>query len=219
VYQSLCEGEVVNVGLYAVSDNNPLSEKSISSMEVILQWDPSHLELLGNNDPSGDPDWQYSGFFIPDAYGLNELSPPQDGDGIYFALVSTDSAAAATPDGALITTFQFLAVGETNSTPVAILESAGSPPGRTRVFSGAPGYPNLEVTGTRSGASIRIAYMACLGDINGDGQIGLSDLGELLSNYNTTSGAGPDDGDLDCDQDVDLSDLAELLAVYDTTCD
>jgi hypothetical protein len=58
----------------------------------------------------------------------------------------------------------------------------------------------------------------CFGDLNGDGEIGLSDLAELLSNYGTTSGATYEDGDLDGDGDVQLADLAALLAVYGTQC-
>jgi hypothetical protein len=58
----------------------------------------------------------------------------------------------------------------------------------------------------------------CFGDLDGDGQVGLSDLATLLSNYGTTSGMTYEDGDLDGDEDVDLADLAALLAVYGTTC-
>jgi hypothetical protein len=58
----------------------------------------------------------------------------------------------------------------------------------------------------------------CLGDLDGDRDIDLSDLAALLPNYGTTSGAGYSDGDLDGDGDVDLSDLSALLAVYGTTC-
>ena len=58
----------------------------------------------------------------------------------------------------------------------------------------------------------------CFGDLDGDNDIDLSDLAQLLSNYGMTSGATYEDGDLDEDGDVDLSDLAALLAVYGTTC-
>ena len=61
--------------------------------------------------------------------------------------------------------------------------------------------------------------MPCVGDVDNDGDVDLSDLAELLAHYGTTSGATPADGDVDCDGDVDLSDLAALLAVYGTTCD
>ncbi len=59
----------------------------------------------------------------------------------------------------------------------------------------------------------------CPGDLDGDGDIDLADLAQLLSNYGTTSGAEHEDGDVDFDGDVDLSDLAALLSVYGTTCE
>ncbi|MCC6360597.1 MAG: hypothetical protein IT450_17805 [Phycisphaerales bacterium] len=58
----------------------------------------------------------------------------------------------------------------------------------------------------------------CPGDLNGDGQVDLSDLATLLSNFGTPSGAGADQGDLDADGDVDLSDLAALLGNFGTIC-
>ncbi len=59
----------------------------------------------------------------------------------------------------------------------------------------------------------------CFGDLDGDNDVDLPDLGTLLSNYATTSGAVYTDGDLDRDSDVDLTDLATLLSVYGTTCE
>lgn len=58
----------------------------------------------------------------------------------------------------------------------------------------------------------------CPGDLDGDAQVGLSDLATLLSNFGTSGGATPAQGDLDGDQDVDLSDLAALLGNFGTTC-
>jgi hypothetical protein len=58
----------------------------------------------------------------------------------------------------------------------------------------------------------------CLGDIDGDGDVDLADLAQLLAHYGMTGGATYEDGDLDGDGDVDLSDLAQLLAVYGQTC-
>ncbi|MBU0617624.1 MAG: choice-of-anchor J domain-containing protein, partial [Planctomycetes bacterium] len=59
----------------------------------------------------------------------------------------------------------------------------------------------------------------CFGDLDGDDDIDLADLAQLLAHYGTTSGASYEDGDLDGDGDVDLADLAALLAVYGTTCE
>jgi len=66
--------------------------------------------------------------------------------------------------------------------------------------------------------NVRVAP-ACPGDFDGDNDIDISDLAQLLGSYGTTSGASYQDGDLDEDGDVDLTDLAELLGVYGTTCE
>ena len=50
--------------------------------------------------------------------------------------------------------------------------------------------------------------------LDGDGDVDLSDLAQLLSDYGITGGGAYQQGDLDGDGDVDLSDLAALLANY-----
>jgi hypothetical protein len=51
------------------------------------------------------------------------------------------------------------------------------------------------------------------GDMDGDGDVDLSDLAALLASYNIDEG-----GDVDGDGDTDLSDLAGLLANYGQVC-
>ena len=62
-------------------------------------------------------------------------------------------------------------------------------------------------------------YVWNSGDLDGDADIDLADLAQLLGNYGITSGATWDQGDLDGDGDVDLADLAALLAGYGTVCE
>lgn len=57
-----------------------------------------------------------------------------------------------------------------------------------------------------------------VGDLDGDGDVDLSDLAILLGNFGQTSGMTYSDGDLDDDGDVDLSDLSAMLAVFGTGC-
>ncbi len=56
--------------------------------------------------------------------------------------------------------------------------------------------------------------LALIGDLDGDGDVDLTDLATLLGNYGMTSGATWEDGDTDGDGDVDLSDLSALLSNY-----
>jgi hypothetical protein len=205
---------LVEIGLYVVSDD-PEMDQLLSALDVIIAWEPAYLELSGVTG-DGNPNWIFSGF-SNDPYGLNETIPPQDGDGLYTALAALGTPVHATPEGTLVITFQFTALAVTDETPLEILESAGSPPGRTIVYDGT--VPNLDVTGTLGSARVEIVCQLCPGDVNEDAVVDLVDLAVLLAHYGITTGASPSDGDLDCDGDVDLDDLARLLAVYGTACE
>ncbi len=62
------------------------------------------------------------------------------------------------------------------------------------------------------------ACEGCIGDLDNNGQVDLSDLATLLAFFGTTSGATPAMGDLDNDADVDLNDLATMLAFFGQSC-
>jgi subtilisin family serine protease len=59
---------------------------------------------------------------------------------------------------------------------------------------------------------------ACIGDLDQNGVVELTDLAQLLTSYGATGGVEYEDGDLDCDGDIDLVDLAALLASYGASC-
>jgi hypothetical protein len=57
-----------------------------------------------------------------------------------------------------------------------------------------------------------------LGDADGDCDVDLDDLGQLLANYGATSGASYEDGNFDRDGDVDQADLGILLSQFGEEC-
>ena len=61
-----------------------------------------------------------------------------------------------------------------------------------------------------------LVYVVIPGDLDGDSDVDLSDLAQLLAHYGTIGDATYWMGDIDGDGDVDLSDLAALLANYGT---
>jgi hypothetical protein len=72
---------------------------------------------------------------------------------------------------------------------------------------------------TSFGLEAWIAHLAdpCPGDLNGDGQVDLADLGILLADFGCTA-PGPCPGDIDGDGDTDLADLGILLANFGEVC-
>ncbi len=58
----------------------------------------------------------------------------------------------------------------------------------------------------------------CDGDLDGDRDVDLSDLGIVLADWNCAAGPGLCAGDVDDDGDTDLSDLGVVLAAYGQPC-
>jgi hypothetical protein len=110
------------------------------------------------------------------------------------------------------------------STPAQATVVSGTGPYRLmRPQPGAQGADELtfqadSAGGSSNAATVTLVYWRCVGDLNDDSRINLSDLAQLLGSYGTTSGAEYEDGDLDGDTDVDLADLAELLGHYGEVC-
>lgn len=151
--------------------------------------------------PSGDPprSYAYTKFVLPDEPFVVELPATCD-------------------DRNSPVTYQLL------TQPAQATVLAGTGPYRImQPISGAAGedqftFAASSAAGQSQIAAVQIVYSACIGDLNGDRVVDLSDLAELLGNYGTTSGATYEQGDLDGDGDVDLSDLAELLGRYGGFC-
>lgn len=152
-------GETVEVGLYAVSDD-PEIVQTFSAIRMVFAWDPIYLDLFGL-DQTGAVPLLSSYFPLHDMWGLNEVVPPQDGDGLYQALANFGEPVETTIEGVLVTTFLFEALEVTSGTLVDILVEGGDPPIDTAVIDGV--VPGLNVTGTLSGTIVTIVpEPACL---------------------------------------------------------
>lgn len=88
----------------------------------------------------------------------------------------------------------------------------------TGTFATISGPGTYSASYTPTSVIVTVVTPPCMGDVNGDNQINLSDLTVLLSHFGLGSGATLADGDLDGDGDVDLSDLAALLGRFGASC-
>jgi hypothetical protein len=200
--QTVLVGSTVSIGLYAVSDD-PEMDQYILAMDVILNWDPEFLELIGVDD-NGPYDWLFSGFQSGDVDGLNDTFA--DGDALYTALGQLGAGAWATPEGLLVTTFEFTALAAIPETTLTIPEDAGE-----YTHTAVWGSPGEDVHGTLGIAMVTIVAEAPPGDCD-------TDLDVDLDDYSTFHDCldGPQSGpvtptcqcaDLDEDDDVDLTDF------------
>lgn len=141
---------MVNIGLYLVSDS-AVTQYSIAA-DIVFGWDNTRLQFLGINNTGGAP---VTTSVLPVGSNLNEVVPPQDGDGFYQMLGQFGNPVAATPAGTLLTTFRFKALSTAcTGAHFTVLVSAGNPERVTKVLDGF--VPNFNVTGTLGSALVYI---------------------------------------------------------------
>lgn len=198
-------GEDVEVAVYLYSDS--ADTQLVAAAQVIMAWDAAALQLVENNQ-NGAVNLLSSGFPNNDPYGLNEASPPQDGDGLYQALALLGQPVAATPEGTLLTTLRFTTLQPAEDSPIQILPMGGSPPGETIVYDGTT--PNTNVTGTLFGTLVTI-LPGCPADLNQDELINVLDLLILLSEWGPCETCA---ADLHEDGEVNMLDLLAILSAW-----
>ncbi|MBN2560438.1 MAG: hypothetical protein JXQ75_05860 [Phycisphaerae bacterium] len=211
-----CATRVLEVDLYAVSDDQ--TDQPVSSMDVILSWDPVALGLLGIDDTLTYPyQWYSSGFPSPDPFGLNDTWT--DGNGLYTALgrlCFPPCLAYATPEGLWVTRIRFEKLRVGIPTTVAILDTYPSDPvAHTIVYGDEPGE---DVTGTLGHVELT---PAAEGDLNADGAVDLNDIEAFtlaLCDAAAYAAAYPDadidNADCDCNGKIngyDVGAFVELL--------
>lgn len=170
-------GDAVEVGLYAVSDDE--TDQPFAGLDAMIGWDTDALRLIKFVDDGIT--WIQ---FEQDDCDLdqlsNELCPPNPGclssggapcnDGDARLTMWRLPDAIATPEGALAATFVFQAIDPASSARVWLIPIAG-PVSETRVISGNPEDPLL--TGTLGELFVSISLCGTRGDFDGDCRVEL----------------------------------------------
>ncbi len=206
-HNSVLVGEEVGIQVILMASGAEL--EIVSAAQVIFQWDPQKLHLVALSN-AGAVDLLFSNFGN-DPYGINESIPPQDGTGLYQAWANLGGNLAVTGEGTLLTTLIFEALEPAAPTPIDILLSAGSPIGFTRVFDGV--IPNHDITGSLFGAEV-VIELECPADLNGDGNVGVPDVLELLALWGQCDDGEGCQADLNGDDSIGVPDLLLLLSAW-----
>jgi len=200
-------GQTFEVKLRAASlPSSNLVGVSFIGIDCVIKWDPTKVQLLGLSSTGSVP---LMNSYLPspasDYTGVNESSPPADGNALYYAFANFGNPVQVSSNGVQVTTFRFKAIAEFQSSSVEILPSyTVRQRADTVVYDGT--VPGLDVLGAISAATVTQAP-PCRCDLDGDGIVGGGDLGVMLNNW----GAGGS-GDFDGDGVVNGRDLGILLS-------
>jgi hypothetical protein len=206
-----CASRYLDIGLYAVSDN--AGNQPISALDVILVWDPTVLELRGIQGQGQYPyNWLFSGF--PDDHQLDGLNNTwSDGNALYEALAQLGRPAYATPEGLLVTQFQFRKLRVGAATTITMPPSYGLYT-HTVVYGTVPALP---VTGTLTPVTLTPAPK---GDLNCSGTVDFNDINPFVQALSdpagwqaTYPGCALTNGDLNCDGHVNFLDINPFVAL------
>lgn len=147
--QSVTVGDSVYMDLYAVSDSS--NGDLISSLNAVMQWDPTILDFYGIAGDVPQPYWMADGF-MNDLGGLNN-DPYYDGDAVYSAFSNLGAAAAVDNHGLLCATFKWVALAPKADSVVGII--SGKNGSNSVVVDGA--QVNHDITGTLGSAHVGVA--------------------------------------------------------------
>jgi hypothetical protein len=173
----------------------------ITSVDMVFTWDNTKLQLIGLDNTGTLANTNMS--FFPgccswDYYGMNEVVPPQDGNGLYFWLAPLTGVPVMVSNEALLTTFKFRKLTNFTSTTVDIIPQFTVTWPADTIIYGSGG----NITGTIHGVTIS------LGDLDQNGAVGASDLALFLAEWGTIN---PSPCDLNNDGIVNGGDLGLLL--------
>jgi hypothetical protein len=209
-------GDTFEIPLMVMAQDEP---QRYVVADVVFSWNPEHLQFLGISHVGSHPLIWTSFSGLPycqpgqttgcgDYYGLNELPIPQDGNGLYFGYNILGSMFIVS-DPVQIVRFKFKALAPVSATEVQLLpEYTVNHTAKTIVYGG--NIPGLGVTGTLTNAVVTIVPQALVGDFDGNGMVGSSDMARLLGNWGVIA-FGENPYDLDGNGVVGAGDLAILF--------
>jgi len=175
--------------------------------DVVLDWDPSVLRLIGAHEDTAHPMvWDSLSRFPlanDDYTGINEANPPADGNAMYYSYANLGEILIVDQPVELAV-FQFELLQPQVVTEVRLLPRLTVMYlGETVVYGGA----GLRVTGNLGNVTIS----TLVGDFNGNGSVGSEDMAMLLADWGTLN-FGPNQYDLDGNGIIGSGDLGILLA-------